>query len=137
MLCINCSNQKTNVVNSRTHKSSAQVWRRRRCPICQCTFTTYERVSSADELSVQDAAGKRTAFKPGKLILSVLNCLNYSEEKAAQAFWLIETIENQLLKKADLLVTKEDIASITHKTLTSFDKLAGEQYAVRHRRRSL
>ena len=134
MICINCSHQKTGVVNSRTHKSSAQIWRRRRCSACHCTFTTYERISSADELLVQDSSGKKTAFSPGKLIVSVLNCLNHSEEKAAQAFWLIETIENQLFKKSNLLVTDKDISSTTHQVLASFDKLAGEQYAVRHRK---
>lgn len=134
MVCINCSHQKTNVVNSRTHKSSAQVWRRRRCPECHCTFTTYERVSSTDELAVEDPSGKKTPFNPGKLIVSILGCLNHSEEKAVQAFWLVETVENQLFKKTNLLVTEKDIASVTYKTLTSFDKLAGEQYAVRHRK---
>lgn len=135
MVCINCSHQKTSVVNSRTRKSSAQVWRRRRCSVCHCTFTTYERVSSTDELLVQNSSSsKKVAFNPGKLILSVLNCLNHSKEKAEQAFWLIETIENQLFKKTNLLVTEKDIASITHQTLASFDKLAGEQYAVRHRK---
>ena len=135
MVCINCFHQKTSVINSRTHKSTVQVWRRRRCAQCKCTFTTYERVSVSDELMVDSlSSGKKTSFDPGKLVYDIIKCFGHSPEKAVQALWLVQTVENELLKSRELTVSTQKIATITYRALSSFDSLAGEQYAVRHRK---
>lgn len=133
MVCINCSNQKTSVINSRTHKTNPQVWRRRRCSKCHCTFTTYERVSINDELIIQFNKGK-APFDPGILVQDIALCFGHAPEKAAKAYWLAQTVENILLSKRQLIIPSTHITSVAHNVVKAFDLLAGEQYAVRHRK---
>lgn len=134
MVCINCSNQKTSVINSRTHKSTPQVWRRRRCLRCQCTFTTYERVSTNDEVQVTKLSGTKEAFNLGELVRDIISCFSHSPQKASAALWLAQTVENSLLGNKELVISSQKIALLTHQVVAHFDKLAGDQFAARHRR---
>ncbi len=131
MVCVNCSYQKTSVINSRTQKTNPQVWRRRRCMKCQCTFTTYERVSSNDELVVQSSKDE-SPFDPGILIQDIALCFGHAPEKASKAYWLAQTVENSLLLSKQLVISSAHIVKTTHSIVKAFDPLAGEQYAVRH-----
>lgn len=83
---------------------------------------------------VKDSHNKKKPFDSGKLIYDITNCLSHSPKKATQALWLAQTIENRLLQDKELTVSTQTIAAAAHKALVAFDKLAGDQYAVRHRK---
>ncbi len=133
MVCINCTNSKTSVINSRTHKNAPQVWRRRRCAQCHCTFTTYERASMHDEFKVIDHKGATSPFDPGRLIRDITACFGHNPKQASHAYWLERTIEDKLLTLKILNLSTQEITSVTHEVLSTFDKLAGDQYAARHK----
>lgn len=132
MFCINCFNATTSVTNSRPKKKQPTVWRRRTCPRCGSTFTTYERPSLADNKRVQRSDGSVDTFNLGKLILSIAKAFTHAPEEADyNALWLAQNIEDTLSSQQEI-ITPEDIEATTHQVLKRFDELAAVQYAARH-----
>lgn len=132
MFCINCSHPTTRVSNSRPAKKSPSVWRRRVCPQCSVSFTTYEKPALAENTSVVRPDGHREAFNLGRLIQSIAAAFTHDTHKARyDSLALAETVADKLSMTSDKL-TPELIASTTYGTLKRFDELAAMQYAARH-----
>lgn len=132
MICINCFNTTTSVVNSRAHKKASTTWRRRHCSKCDTTFTTIERPSLNDARKVHYSDGSSRPFSVSKLSLSIAGAFAHNPEKAAyDSLWLAHTVETTLATEHTTIST-EDIAAITHQTLKNFDELAALQYAAQH-----
>jgi transcriptional repressor NrdR len=132
MFCVNCFHKSTAVVNSRPHKKQPTVWRRRTCPNCGYTFTTYERPSLADNKPVHLPSGKTDDFNLGKLVISISKAFTHSPKDAQyNALWLAQTVEDTLSTEHKV-ITPEDIEAVTHQTLKRFDELAAVQYAAQH-----
>ena len=132
MFCINCFHKNTAVTNSRPHKKQPQVWRRRTCPQCNITFTTYERPSLADNKPVLLPNGKTDTFNLGKLILSISKAFTHTPKEAERnVLWLAQTVEDTLSTEREV-VTPEDISAVTHAVLKRFDELAAIQYGAQH-----
>jgi transcriptional repressor NrdR len=132
MFCINCFHKTTTVSNSRPRKNQPQIWRRRTCPHCKKTFTTYERPSLADNKPVDLPDGKTDTFNIGKLILSISKAFTHAPQQAEySALWLAQSVEDILSTERQVL-TPEDIEVTTHAILKRFDELAAVQYAAQH-----
>lgn len=132
MFCINCFHRTTAVTNSRPHKKTPSVWRRRSCSACGAVFTTIERPSLADNRHVSRADGDRDLFNLGKLIISIASVFTHSPEKASRdALWLAQTVEDTLSTEY-AIITTDDIAAVTHQALKRFDELAAIQYAAKY-----
>ena len=132
MICYNCSHEKTRVTNSRDHKKTAQVWRRRFCEKCQHITTTYERISLSDEITVQSRKSI-TPYNNGILLVDLYETLQSSDPIAAQnAFWLARSIEDELTTLNRSTITTEQIKSVAHGVVSRFNTLAGIQYAAKH-----
>lgn len=138
MICVNCFHEKTKVSNSRPHKKSAGTWRRRNCPNCGLTFTTYEKPALDDSIYVHypDPSGKKSGMKApfslSKLTLSI--AASFSHDKITQqlhALPLAETVEQLLISQVKQ-PSVDDIAATTHQVLKRFDELAALQYAAGH-----
>ncbi len=124
---------KTAVINSRTHSKTSQVWRRRQCAKCGKIFTTYERVSTGDELSCQTISGNKVAYSFGQLLLDIAACFDHAPNKRAdKAYWLAKTVEDQLLASGRTNLTTKLIAKTTHRAMLPFDNFAAVQFAARH-----
>lgn len=133
MFCINCFNKKTSVSNSRPHKKSPSVWRRRTCPQCNTVFTTIERPSLADNTKISLTDGSSDTFSLSRLTISIAASFTHSPDKAKyDSLWLAQTIEDTLSTEHNA-ITPEDIAAVTHQVLRRFDELAAIQYAAKHR----
>lgn len=131
MKCINCFHIKTQVANTRPKQNNPQVWRRRTCPRCQTTFTTYERPSLDDRL-VLDHDGHSQPFNLGRLIISISRSFQHNSNAAKyDSLYLAETIESTLLLSGKPLST-DDIAAATHLALKRYDPVAAIQYAAQH-----
>lgn len=124
MLCINCQSPKTNVLNSRPHKTQPRVWRRRSCPKCQTIVTTYEFVATADQVSV---AGN--PFSVAQLCISLNRYLadNYSPD---DAFELAQTVGEALARRPT--VSRKDVAVTAYDILLRFNKKAALRYGLDH-----
>ena len=129
MFCIHCFHSKTSVTNSRPHKKTPSIWRRRTCEACGKSFSTRERPSLKDGQVVHLTNGGNEPFNPGKLLLSI--AASFSHDKPAAAYdswWLTETVEELLATEVKML-TPDDIAAVTHAVLGRYDELAAVQYA--------
>jgi len=132
MFCINCSHATTQVSNSRPSKKAPSIWRRRICPRCKTTFTTYEIPSLAENKPVTLDDGKRDQFNLGRLIQSIAASFSHDTDKARyDSLALAQTIEGKL-STAEEALTPAIIARTTHDTLKHFDELAAVQYAAKH-----
>src|SRR4029078_11632056 len=70
MRCPFCSNEDTQVKDSRPTEDGTAIRRRRYCPDCGGRFTTFERVQLR-ELTVVKRSGRRVPFDRDKLMRSV------------------------------------------------------------------
>lgn len=132
MFCINCSHA-TQVRNSRPSKKTPVIWRRRFCPQCGTTFTTYERPSLAENKSVQNPDSYASdTFNIGKLIQSIAAAFSHDEHKAQyDSLALAQTVEDSLSTDT-VALTPQHIAQTTYVVLKRFDELAAIQYAAKH-----
>lgn len=132
MFCINCFSSSTKVANSRGHKKTPSVWRRRTCSNCGNTFTTYERPSLAENKRISLPGGANDTFNLGRLIISIAGSFLHDADKAKyDSLWLALTVED-ILSTEYSVITPEDIEAVTHQTLKQFDELAAVQYAAKH-----
>lgn len=132
MFCINCFHKTTIVTNSRSRKNQPQVWRRRHCPVCMTTFTTYERPSLSENKIIHLRNGKVERFNLGRLLLSIARSLSHSPNDAKnQSFYLAQTVEDTLSSQRET-ITPDDITATTHQVLKRFDEAAAMQYAIQH-----
>ena len=70
MKCPFCSNDDTQVKDSRSTEDNTAIRRRRICPDCGARFTTFERIQLR-ELTVIKKSGKKAPFDRDKLERSV------------------------------------------------------------------
>lgn len=133
MICINCFHTKTSVTNSRPHKKTAQIWRRRQCPACSHIFTTYERPAFHEELTVKNSHGEESMFNFGRLYTDILRCFEpHAQQHFDDAFWLVRSVEDMLVGCETPLATAT-LKEKVYITLAQFDTVASIQYAAHHR----
>jgi transcriptional repressor NrdR len=70
MRCPYCSNNDTQVKDSRPSEDNSTIRRRRYCPDCGGRFTTFERVQLR-ELMVVKSSGRKVPFDRDKLMASI------------------------------------------------------------------
>lgn len=132
MFCINCFSKKTKVGNSRPHKKTPSIWRRRSCPRCHISFTTVERPSLAENKPISLPGGLSDTFSLGRLTISIAAAFTHNPKKAQyDSLWLAQTVED-ILSTDYTVITPEDITAVTHQVLKRFDELAAVQYAAKH-----
>ena len=136
MICINCFEPSTNVVNSRPHKKQASVWRRRRCGACGVVFTTTEAPLVGDALQIIYTDGSSEPFSLPRLTVSFAGLLTHHQEKAAdEGYWLSQTVYQLLIERGNSgqAIPLHEFVTTAHKVLERFDALAGLQYAAKQR----
>ncbi len=134
MICIKCSND-TKVINSRPHKKTPSVWRRRECKACGTVFTTAEVVAdNTYQFAVKASDGSKTDFSLPRLMLSIVPALAHRGETsiADESYWLAQTVAQAIQATATDIVTAEALAEETYSTLSFFDATASLQYGARH-----
>lgn len=134
MICINCSNE-TKVTNSRPHKKTPSVWRRRQCKACGTLFTTMEIVAdNAYIFRVVKAGDAPEDFSLPRLMMSIAASLAHRPAPASadEAYWLAQTIAQNIQATATDTVAAQALAEETWTVVSHFDATAGIQYGARH-----
>lgn len=132
MICIYCQHPDTDVKNSRPHKKTVHVWRRRHCPKCLQSFTTDERPRLETILNVTHNAVPHP-FNRGVLITSITDAFRHDIEKGRMIAWdLSETVVDHLMKTGVNEVDSTALRSICHDVIKRYDRAAGTQYAIAH-----
>ena len=132
MICIKCSSD-TRVTNSRPHKKTPSVWRRRQCTACGTVFTTTEVVAD-DSYSFGVKGPEETeSFSLPRLMLSIVRSLEHrSGNVADDAYWLAHTVAQNIQATATDTITSQALAEATWEVVSHFDASAGIGYGARH-----
>lgn len=128
MRCPFCSNEDSQVKDSRPTEDGAAIRRRRQCDKCGSRFTTFERVQLR-ELIVLKRSGRRVPFDREKLARSLSVALRKRPIEQEQIEQMISGIQRQLESQGESEVTSEAIGELVMDALAQLDKVAYVRYA--------
>jgi transcriptional repressor NrdR len=128
MRCPYCSNDETQVVETRDSDEGEVVRRRRRCPHCERRFTTYERPEIAMPTVVKRDGG-RVEFDSAKLRASMLLVLRKRPVSVEQIDAALERIQEKLLAGTLREVPTTRLGELVMRELKRIDKVAYVRFA--------
>lgn len=128
MRCPFCSNQDTQVKDSRPADENSSIRRRRYCDQCGSRFTTFERVQMRD-LTVLKRNGKRVPFDRDKLTRSLEISTRKRNLDAERIDHLVSAIVRRLESTGDSEITSEVIGEQVMDALFAVDKVSYVRYA--------
>jgi transcriptional repressor NrdR len=128
MRCPYCSNDETQVVETRDSDEGEVVRRRRRCPHCERRFTTYERPEIAMPTVVKRDGG-RVEFDSAKLRASMLLALRKRPVSVEQIDAALERIQEKLLAGTLREVPTTRLGELVMRELKRIDKVAYVRFA--------
>ncbi|MEO5499225.1 MAG: hypothetical protein ABIR46_01870 [Candidatus Saccharimonadales bacterium] len=123
------------MANSRPHKKTPSVWRRRKCVACGTVFTTNEVVSDSTYVfQIKSPDGKSQAFSLPQLMFSIATSLSHrpAQKMPDDSYWLAQTVAMNIQATATDKVSSKALAHEVLTTLSNFDATAGIQYGARH-----
>ncbi|HCK84385.1 MAG TPA: transcriptional regulator NrdR [Hyphomonadaceae bacterium] len=128
MRCPFCSNEDTQVKDSRPTEDGAAIRRRRQCDKCGSRFTTFERVQLRD-LVVLKRSGRRVPFDRDKLARSLAIALRKRPIEQDQIEQMISGIVRKLESQGESEITSEIIGGMVMEALAQLDPVAYVRYA--------
>ena len=128
MKCPFCSNQDTQVVETRVAEDGDFIRRRRQCGSCEKRFTTYER-PDVNFPTIVKKDGRRIEFERAKLIASMKLALRKRPVSTEQVDGAIERIEEKLLNLGLREVQSTRIGELVMRELKKLDKVAYVRFA--------
>ncbi len=128
MRCPYCSNDDTQVKDSRPTEDSGAIRRRRVCNACGGRFTTFERVQLRD-LTVVKKSGRKVPFDREKLSRSVYTALRKRSVEPERVERMISGIVRQLESLGDVEVTSDQIGEYVMEGLKGLDDVAFVRFA--------
>ena len=128
MKCPFCSNQDTQVVETRVSEDGNFMRRRRQCGACEKRFTTYER-PDVHFPTVVKKDGRRVEYSRDKLLASFKLALRKRPVSTVQIDSAIERIEEKLLQLGQREVISSRIGELVMRELKKLDKVAYIRFA--------
>ena len=121
MLCPNCGDAGTKVIDSRPAESGKAIRRRRQCEACDHRSTTYERLEP--QLMVRKRNGRLEAFSAPKLASGISAALADRPFSGSSIQVLVEEVEGTL-RSTGSQVTSEEIGRLVLDRLKEMDEVA-------------
>lgn len=128
MKCPFCSSKDTQVIDTRLNDDGAVVKRRRRCPVCERRFNTFEGVELNLPLIVK-TNGNREEFSPKKVRASLLKALHKRPVTVQQIDELIEKITQEVLYVNQKEIDSKTIGDMIMEQLRQLDTVAFIRFA--------
>ncbi|HEY8068297.1 MAG TPA: transcriptional regulator NrdR [Burkholderiales bacterium] len=128
MRCPFCSNEDTQVVDTRSNEGTNVIRRRRKCPKCDKRFTTYERVERRMPRLVKKG-GSRTDFDREKLVGSMTLALRKRPVATEEVDAAADRIEEKLLSLGEREVQTSRVGDLVMRELAKLDKIAYIRFA--------
>ena len=128
MRCPFCSNEETQVKDSRPSEDGTAIRRRRYCPDCGGRFTTFERVQLR-ELTVVKRSGRRVPFDRDKLMRSVQVALRKRPVDPERVERMVSGIVRRLEVWARSEIKSETIGKLIMEALSVLDDVAYVRFA--------
>ena len=123
MKCPYCTNQTTEVVETRDSEDLSVVRRRRECPKCGKRFTTYERVETVP-LVVLKKNGTRESFDPEKLKNGIRKAAEKTSVTHNDIEQIIDEVERELRGGESTEIPSRKIGEMVAVRLKKKDKVA-------------
>ena len=128
MRCPFCSNEDTQVKDSRPSEDGAAIRRRRSCSACGARFTTFERVQLR-ELTVIKKSGRRVPFERDKLERSVNLALRKRPVEPDRIDRMINGIVRRLESMGESEIPADLIGQMLMEGLQTLDTVAYVRFA--------
>ena len=128
MRCPYCSNNDTQVKDSRPAEDNASIRRRRYCPDCGGRFTTFERVQLR-ELIVVKTTGRKVPFDRDKLMRSVQIALRKRKVDPERVERMVSGIVRRLETAGEPEIKSEIIGRHVMEGLRVLDDVAYVRFA--------
>ncbi|MES2634638.1 transcriptional regulator NrdR [Caenimonas sp. SL110] len=128
MKCPFCSNDETQVVETRVAEDGDFIRRRRQCLSCEKRFTTYERPDVTFPAIVKKD-GRRIDYERVKLLASMNLALRKRPVSTEQIDNAVERIEEKLLNLGVREVPSNRIGELVMRELKKLDKVAYVRFA--------
>jgi transcriptional repressor NrdR len=128
MRCPYCSNQDSQVKDSRPSEDGAAIRRRRYCPDCGGRFTTFERVQLR-ELIVVKKSGKKVPFDRDKLARSVAIAVRKRPVDPERIERMLSGIVRQLESLGETEIPADQIGEHVMEGLRVLDDVAYVRFA--------
>ena len=128
MKCPFCSNDETQVVETRVAEDGDFVRRRRQCLACEKRFTTYERPDVTFPAVVKKD-GRRIDYERAKLLGSMNLALRKRPVSTEQVDGAVERIEEKLLNLGVREIPSSRIGELVMRELKKLDKVAYVRFA--------
>ena len=128
MRCPFCSNEDTQVVDTRSNPGTNVIRRRRKCPKCDKRFTTYEKVELRLPRLVKKGGG-RTDFEREKLIGSMMLALRKRSVPTDKVDEAADRIEEKLRALGEREIPTSRVGDLVMRELARLDKIAYIRFA--------
>ena len=128
MHCPYCSNEDTQVLDSRVSEDGRVVRRRRRCEKCDKRFTTYERAELALP-SLVKKDGSRVEFNRDKLLSSMRLALRKRPVSSTAVDEALNQIEERLMALGEKEIPTARVGEMVMRELKRLDKVAYIRFA--------
>ena len=128
MRCPFCSNEDTQVKDSRPTEDNSAIRRRRQCTNCGARFTTFERVQLR-ELTVIKTTGQREPFDRDKLARSMLTALRKRQVDEDRIEQVVNSIVRRLESSGESEVPSKLVGEMVMDALRSLDQVAYVRFA--------
>ena len=128
MKCPFCSNDETQVVETRVAEDGGFVRRRRQCAACEKRFTTYERPDVTFPAVVKKD-GRRIDYERAKLQGSMNLALRKRPVSTEQIDNAVERIEEKLLNLGLREIPSARLGELVMRELRKLDKVAYVRFA--------
>ena len=128
MRCPFCSNEETQVKDSRPTEDGTAIRRRRYCPDCSGRFTTFERVQLR-ELMVLKKSGRRVPFDRDKLMRSVQIACRKRPVDPERVERMVNGVVRQLESMGEGEVPSQKIGELVMEGLKGLDDVAFVRFA--------
>lgn len=123
MKCPYCSNNDSEVIETRDSEDLSVTRRRRTCPKCEKRFTTYERVESVP-LTVIKKDQRREPFDREKLRRGIWRASGKTTIKAEDIDRIVDEVERELIAGETTEIPSKSIGQLVAKRLKKLDKVA-------------
>ncbi len=128
MRCPYCTNEDTQVKDSRPTEDNTAIRRRRYCAGCGGRFTTFERIQLR-ELTVMKKNGRRAPFDRDKLMRSVQIAMRKRPVEPERIERMISAIVRRLESMGEAEIPTEAIGELVMQGLESLDAVAYVRFA--------
>ena len=128
MICPFCGHDETQVKDSRPSEDNSSIRRRRQCPACAASFTTFERVQLR-ELMVIKKDETRTTFEREKLVRSINISCRKRPVHPDQIELVANSIQRRLESSGEIEIPSKVVGELVMDALKELDRVAYLRFA--------